>query len=156
MTAPSGTRAVPLRKADPGAKTVCLPAAPTTPDLPPLSGEHPAGAAGRPAADVSAYVLLQPGKSGAVFLRHGLSLVLPLFTARDAAGAFLVRARMTRCWILELSTAAAVTDFLRSPPGRPGGPGEVMVSIDPAYLRDLGAGLVPARELIAALSGGRG
>jgi hypothetical protein len=31
----------------------------------------------------------------------------------------------------------------------------MLVSVDPADLLDLGAGLVPARELIAAVAGGR-
>jgi hypothetical protein len=156
MSAPSGPRAAPPRQADPGAKTVCLAAAPTPPVLPPLPAEPPAGAWGPPAPDNPlAFALLLPGKSRAVFLRHGLSLVLPLFTGRSEAGAFLIRARMTQCWLLELSTAEAVADFLRAPPGRPGGAGEMLVSVDPADLLDLGAGLVPARELIAAVAGGR-
>src|SRR5262245_46815016 len=151
MTAPPGTRAAPPRPADPGAKTVCRSGAPTPPDLPALQAVPPAGA-----VTPLAYTLLEPGKSRAVFLRHGLALVLPLFTSWDQAAAFLVRARMTRCWILELTTAAAATDFLRSPPGRPAGPGEVTVSVDPTDLRDLGAVLVPARGLIEAVAGGGG
>src|SRR5688572_12879426 len=121
MTAPPGTRATSLRPADPSAKTVCLSAAPTPPVLPPLPAEPPADVWGRPADDPLAYAILLPGKSRAVFLRHGLSLVLPLFTGRSEAGAFLICARMTQCWILDLPTAEAVADFLRSPPGRPGG-----------------------------------
>jgi hypothetical protein len=155
VTAPPGTRAMPPRPADPTAKTVCLAAAPTPPDLSPLQTESPAGTGGRTATDTAAYVLLQPGKSGAVFLRHGLALVLPLFTAWDAAATFLVRARLTRCWILELTTSAAVIDFLRTPPGRPGGTGEVLVSVDPADLLSLGSELLPVRDVIAAVTGNR-
>ena len=62
---------------------------------------------------------------------------------------------MPRGGIVVWPPAAAVPDYRGAPPGRPGGPGEVTVSVDPADLLDLGAGLVPARELIAALSGGR-
>jgi hypothetical protein len=156
VTAPPANRAAPPRPADPSAKTVCLSVESTPPVLPPLLVEPPAGTVGRPAPDDPlAYAILLPGKSRAVFLRHGLSLVLPLFTGWDEAGAFLVRARMTRCWILELPSAAAVADFLRSPPGRPGGAGELLVSVDPTDLLDLGAGLVTARELIDAVAGGR-
>lgn len=155
MTAPPDTRATSQRPADPSAKTVCLSAAPTPAVLPQLPAEPPAGTFGRPVPDASlAYTLLLPSKSGAVFFRHGLTLVLPLFTGWDQAGEFLVRVRMTRCWIMELPTAAAVADFLQAPPGRPSGTGDVLVSVDPADLLDLGAGLVPARELIAVVAGG--
>ena len=155
MTTSPDNRAAPSRSVDPGAKTVCLSAAPTPPVLPTLPDEPPAGMVGRPdPSGPLAYTLLLPCKSGAVFFQHRRSLVLPLFTDWNIAGSFLVRTRMRDCWILELPTAGAVADFLRSPPGRFGGTGEFLVSVDPADVMGLGSGLVPARELIDTVTGG--
>jgi hypothetical protein len=88
-----------------------------------------------------------------VFFQHGRSRVLPLFTGWDEAAAFLVCARLTRCWIIELPTTAALTDFLRTPPGRSGA-AEFLVSVDPVDLMNLAAALFPARDVITALGDG--
>jgi hypothetical protein len=98
-----------------------------------------------------AYVILLPSQSKALFLQHGRALVLPLFTTQNAAADFLVRARMTRNWILELATPAAVADFLRAPPGFSGPSAGLQVAIDPTDpMRP--TGLCGAVELIESLA----
>ena len=148
MAVTADTRATPTRIADPGSKTVCTSGTPTPAVLPQFPDDRPAP------AETCAFALLTPSKSGAVFLRHGLSLVLPLFTDWNAAGAFLVRAKMTRCWILELATTAAVEEFLRSPPGRPGS-AEFHVAVDPDDLMNLTGNLFSVRSVLAALADDR-
>jgi hypothetical protein len=114
---------------------------PRFPDVPPI--------ADRPAP--LGYVLLLPSKSGAVFLQRGRAVVLPLFTTWDLAAAFLVAARMTRCWIKELTTEEAVADFLLNPPGRTGTATAHQVAVDPADPMTLSANLFSARAVITAL-----
>ena len=97
-----------------------------------------------------AFAILMPSQSKAMFLQHGRSLVLPIFTSQQAAADFLVRARMTRNWMLELATPAAVADFLRAPPGFSGPNGSLQVAIDPTDpMRP--TGLCGAAELIEGL-----
>jgi hypothetical protein len=98
-----------------------------------------------------AFVLLLPSKSGAVFLQRGRSVVLPVFTGWDQAAAFLVAARMTRCWIKELPSEEAVAEFLGNPPGRTGAATDLQVAVDPADSMSLSANLFPARKVIDAL-----
>ena len=156
MTPTPGTRTAPPRPADLAAPTVSMAAAPTPALLPPLLDEPSTPMGGRPApAAPLAYALLQPSKSGAVFLQRGRSVVLPLFTGWDQAAAFLVAARMTRCWILELPTEDAVADFLRCPPGRAGVVATLLVAVDPADIVIQAADLFPARAVIDVLRGDR-
>ena len=97
-----------------------------------------------------AFAILLPSQAKAMFLQHGRALVLPVFTSQNAAAAFLVQARMTRNWILELKTADAVADFLRAPPGFTGQTAMLQVAIDPTDpMRP--TGLCGAGELIEAL-----
>ena len=77
--------------------------------------------------------------------------MLPLFTEWERAAAFLVAARMTRCWIKELPTEDAVAEFLRCPPGRSGIVATLLVSVDPAEPMGLAANLFPAGAVIDAL-----
>ncbi len=157
MTTPADASSTPrppaARRA---ATTVAAATGLTLPSLPAIpTGAAPRGSGGRPAPEPPLHSLLLPCKSGAVFLRHGRTPVLPMFTGREAAEAFLVRARMTRCWMIELPTADAVVDFLRSVPGRPGQPADFVVAVDPADLMRLATVTFTAAGLIAALEGGR-
>ncbi len=155
MPAPDDSRVEPPPPSS-ATRTVSAASAPTKPELPPVPAAPSTPAASRPApARPQAFSLLLPGKSGAVFLQHGRSRVLPLFTSWDEAAAFLVNARMTRCWIIEFSTTDELADFLRAPPGRPITPADYLVSVDPTDLMHLATALFPARELIGAIVGGR-
>jgi hypothetical protein len=142
---------------------VSLAATPTQPALTAIPLPLPAGArpgsslpalGGDSPAEPQAYSLLLPSKSGALFLQHGRSLVLPLFSGWNEAATFLVQARLTRCWIIELPTAEVVADFLRNPPGR-SLQSEFLVSVDPIDLMNLTAQMFSAREVIKALVRGR-
>jgi hypothetical protein len=126
-------------------------AAPTPAVLPRLPDVPPAAAP----TTLLAFALLLPGKSGAVFVQRGRSVVLPLFTNWDRAAAFLIAARMTRCWILELPTQEAVADFLGCPPGRTVATATLQVAVDPADPMSLSAKLFSARAVIDALRDGR-
>jgi hypothetical protein len=101
-----------------------------------------------------AYALVLPSTGWAVYIQHGRSRVLPVFTGPDEVREFLAGARVPECRAVKLPTAGAVADFLRSPPGRLGGAGEFLVALDPIDLTSLAPVLYTARELVAALAGG--
>lgn len=128
--------------------TPMRPAAPAvTP--PPSSHRGRPGLTG-PTLTAPAFAVLSPSRAKAVFLQHGRSLVLPVFTRQAAAADFLVRARMTRNWILELPTAADAIAFLQAPPGLSAPTAGLLISIDPIDpLRP--TGLCGAEEVVAAL-----
>jgi hypothetical protein len=140
------SQAAPPRPADPAAKTARLSAEETPPVLLSLPSEQPAEA-----SSAEGFVLLLPDRSGALFLQHGRSRVLPLFTGRAEAVAFLVRARLSRYTIAELPTVEAVAEFLRSPPGLAGGAADYLVAVDPEDPIQVATGLFSPRQLIAAL-----
>jgi len=145
-----GTRSRPDQAGAPAtlsAPTVSMSALPTPAVLPQLPDRPPEPERPTPLA----FTLLLPGKSGAVFLQRGRSVVLPLFTDWDRAAAFLVAARMTRCWILELPTEDAVAEFLGNPPGRSGVAASLLVAVDPADTMTPASDLFPARVVINAL-----
>jgi hypothetical protein len=107
-----------------------------------------------PPALTRAYALVLPTSGWAVFLSHGRSQILPVFTDPDRARAFLAAARVPPCRAAALATAEAVAEFLRSPPGRRGWAGEFLVAVDPVSLTDLTPVLYAPGELIAAIGGG--
>jgi hypothetical protein len=124
-----------------------------TPQSTPSSRWGLPGLSGRP-IPTPAFAILLPSRAKAMFLQHGRALVLPLFTSQGAAAEFLVRARMTRNWILELATPAEAADFLRAPPGLSGQSAGLQVAIDPADpMRP--TGLCGAGELIESLGADR-
>jgi hypothetical protein len=127
------------------AKTACIAAALTRPSLAPLPDGPPALA--------TAYALVLPGSGWAVYLQHGRSRVLPLFTGPDEARDFLAGGRVPECRAVKLATARAVAEFLRSPPGRLGAAGGFLVALDPLDVTDLTPVLFTAREVLAALEG---
>ena len=141
-----GTQSEPRPAAPAGlaAPTVSMAGVPTPAVLPPLPPDP-----SRPAS--VAFVLLLPGKSGAVFLQRGRAAVLPLFTGWDRAAAFQVAARMTRCWIQCCRRRGPVADFLRSPPGRPGSAAALHVAVDPAGPMVRADDMIPAAVVIDAL-----
>ena len=143
MPTSASTTPAPLSKST--TKTTCIAAALTQPSLPPLPD--------RPPAPTTVYTLVLPSTGWAVFLRHGRSRVLPLFTGPNEVRVFLAGARLPECRAVKLPTAGAVADFLRSPPGRFGGASDFLVAVDPTDLTNLTPVLLTAREAIAALAG---
>lgn len=101
-----------------------------------------------------AFAILLPSRAKALFLQHGRSMVLPVFTSQDAAANFLVQARMTRNWIFELPTPADAADFLRAPPGYTGPGAGFLVAINPTDPLRL-TGMCGAAELTESLTTSR-
>lgn len=135
----------PPRPPSVSAKTAPILSALTRPSLTPLPGGPP--------ALTQAYALVLPSTGWAVFLQHGRSRVLPVFTGPAAVREFFVGNRVPLCRAFVLPTAEGVAEFLRSPPAPFGGRGEFLVAVDPLDLRDLTPDLFTARELVAALEG---
>jgi hypothetical protein len=127
------------------AKTACFAAALTRPSPALLPDGLPALA--------QAYALVQPCSGWAVYLQHGRSRVLPLFTGPDEVRDFLAGARIPECRAVKLATGFAVAEFLWSPPGRLGGAGGFLVALAPHDVTDLTPVLFTAREILAALEG---
>jgi hypothetical protein len=77
------------------------------------------------------YTFLLKDSSGAVFLRHGEDLWLPLFTSLENAALYAKRASL-ECTIHTLHTSDMVKRYIQSPPSRsPTANPEFLIAVDP-------------------------
>ncbi len=64
------------------------------------------------------FALLFKDSSGVVKLRHGEDIFLPIFSDDDSVQTYLERSEVKECVVQKINTAAALADFLETPPTR--------------------------------------
>lgn len=75
------------------------------------------------------YAFLLKDGSGAIAVRHGTDIWLPLFTDSDAARTYLERSDIQECLVQELRTPAEFADYLENQPSRVPGKSSIETGI---------------------------